>query len=389
VKGASLADLHLGFRQFSHTTNSRNTREIDVERAWYAAVEQIIAARPDIVTIAGDIFHHPRVSDFAKKAFLDGVRRLLAAGIIVIVLQGNHDAGRTAEVLTPIMLADGADNLYIVTKPERVMLTVCHDVQHVDGSYEELSRSNVSVACFPFVARAEPQTYRLDPDPTADLNILLMHAAVKSEVGDDLPRFYGSDQALDVGTEAERWDVIACGDFHEYRRLHPTRLAFYSGALERTSSNIWQEEAPKGWVLWDTEAGTMELREVPTRKMYDLVGEGQASAEWVNRLLQSISEMEPVTDAIVRLKVDDFPMAERDHIAWDLVRQLQGVCAHFYLDVRYRQHEEQALGDRRERGMSLAEEAVRFFADDPAEVRAMALSYLEVQADVEDIGEDL
>ncbi len=406
MRGAALADLHLGFRTFNHTTDGRNTREVDVERAWEAAVNGILAehARKPIavVTIAGDLFNHPRVSDYAKLAFLRGIRRLLEAGIVVIVLQGNHDAGRTAEVLTPIMLADGlGENLYIVTEPERIRLRVPPAGKRF---YEFVGEGRtVSVACFPFVTRGNGASYRLDPDPQADINILVVHAAVKGDIGGDrLPYFYGGEGALDIGHEADRWDVIAVGDYHEFTRLHPERLAFYSGSIERTSSDIWKEHAPKGWVLWDTDAGTMELREVPTRPMYDydlddVFGgapiprlDQPLDAALVNAALEQVAGVEEHVGAIVRLKVDDFPRAERDHIDWALVRELRARCAHFYLDLRYAGAAVTDLGDRRERkALTLADEAAAFFAEDPEDVRALALSYLDVEAAVEDVAEEV
>lgn len=390
MRGAALSDIHLGFRAFPATIEGRNAREVDVERAWFAAVDQVVGVAPDLITIAGDVFHHPRVSDFAKRAFLTGIRRMLeGTEASVIVLQGNHDAGRTAEVLTPIALADvlGTQRLHVVTEPTRIRLNTAHWIGE--------KADTISVACFPFVARGDGTVYSLEPDPTADLNILLMHAAVRGDAGADrLPYFYGGDQALDVGREADRWDVIAVGDYHECTRLHPERLAFYSGSLERTSSNIWDEHQPKGWVLYDTEAGTMELRGVPTRRMCDYnLGDfdlppGAGVAE-VNGALAQLASYDHIRDTMVRFKVDAFPRADREHLDWKLVRELKQACLHFYLDIRYAAREVADLGDRRERGraLSLADEAAAFFAADEPEVRELALQYLEVQADVDDLAE--
>ena len=49
------------------------------------------------------------------------------------------------------------------------------------------------------------------------------------------------------------------------------------------------------------------------------------------------------------------------------------------------------LGDRRDRthGLSLADEAAAFFADDAEDVRALALAYLDVVAEVEDVEEEV
>ncbi len=378
MKGASLADLHLGKRQFAAMIDGRNAREIDVEKAWIEAVTQIIEYGPDLVTIAGDIFEHPRVSSFAVREYLWGVERLLTeAGAHVIVLQGNHDAGRTADVLSPIELAGVLKptwgSLHIVTEPERITF--------------DRSGETCSVACFPFVTRSTDETlYELRPDPDADVNILCMHAAVKGAAeGDTLPHFYGGDHALDVGRQAELWDVIACGDYHEFTRLHPERMAFYSGSLERTSSNIWQETAEKGWVAWDTETGEMELREVETRSMRS-TEDVSRTAEGLNLDLQHyLDSADDLPGSIRRLVVKDFPREEREHIDWSLVNRLKESCLHFYLDIRYSQTETEDLGDRRETPQTLADEANAFFSEDPEDVRETALGYMGIEADTEEV----
>ncbi|KKM23705.1 hypothetical protein LCGC14_1612470, partial [marine sediment metagenome] len=176
----------------------------------------------------------------------------------VVVAMGNHDAGRTTDVLTPIIIPDDLPRVSIVTTPLRIML--------------DIKGKPVSVAVFPFVIRGNGETYKLNPSPEADTNVLVMHAAVRgSAEGDKLPWFYGSsDQALDVGREADRWDAILLGDWHDFAQLHPDRSVFYSGSLERTSNNIWQETAPKGVVEYDTDKpGELVFHEIPTRPMFD------------------------------------------------------------------------------------------------------------------------
>lgn len=393
MRGAALSDTHLGFRAFSRTTEGRNTREVDVEKVWYEAVEGVVRAQPDIVTFAGDLFQHPGVSDYAKRAFLDGILRILVGTrAFVIIEQGNHDAGRTAPVLTPLALAEvvaaahrrGArDRVFVVTKPERIVLDI--DPKD-DDPFTERPPKRVSVACLPYVSREDAEDFRLETDPTADVNILVMHAAARgTDDADSLPRFYGADGALNVGKEAERWDVIHVGDYHEFTRLHPSRLVFYPGSLERTSNDIWHEQKAKGWVLWDTEDQSLTFMEVKTRPMYDLVGDGQANADGVNRLLNEILDMEPTEGALVRLKVEDFPREEKQHIDWSLVNRLKTRCTHFYLDLRYARPTIAELGDRRERrGETVGQAAAAFFSEDDEAVRALALYYLDAEADAEE-----
>ena len=371
MRGLALSDLHLGFRAFAATASGRNAREVDVERAWMEAVRLVAIHRPDLVTIAGDVVHHPRVGSHAVKALRDGLRQISEAGIPVVIIQGNHDAGKTAEILTPIVIPDDLPGIHVVREVARLRLRA--------ASTGEL----VSVTCMPFTAlQAEEVTWDIQtPDAGADVNILLVHAPVNTSAEDveRLPTFYAGADSLDVGRLADVYDVIAAGDFHEFRRLHPTRLAFYSGSIERTSSNIWDERAPKGGVLYDTAESTMELLEVSTREVFDCrfeeIRNGAPTAAAVNEVLQERVECHP-EGCITRLRVEGLPYSEKAGIDFGLVRQLKERCLHFQLDVTCIR-DEAAAGDRRERGVrSLLDEARDFFADDEPAVRELAVAHL-------------
>jgi DNA repair exonuclease SbcCD nuclease subunit len=64
VRLVHLADLHLGFRQYQRLTPAGvNQREADVARSFARAVDKTVALRPDLVVIAGDVFHTVRPSN--------------------------------------------------------------------------------------------------------------------------------------------------------------------------------------------------------------------------------------------------------------------------------------------------------------------------------------
>jgi len=385
VIGASISDLHLGFRAFTAMVGGRNAREVDVERAWFDVVDTIrdsnsspYAIRPSLVTIAGDIFHNPRPSMHAVKAFRDGLHTLTSSGVIVVVVQGNHDAGRTVEALSPILIPDDLPGVFIITEPQ--IVPVVSD------------EMKCAVHCFPFTTLQDAaKTYKLSPTGEWGIDILLVHAAVKGDAeGDKLPHFYGGLGALDIGQEADRFDVVAVGDFHEFRRLHPDKIAFYSGSIERTSNNIWQETKPKGVVYWNTDDTDMDFVPTLTRPMYDyqilspdkMVAD---SAEDINAYLADLLEQEteepypPFREPIYRLTAPDFPRDERDSIDWKLVRELKKACLHFELNIQWakRESEQVQSGDAADRKRTLADDAAEFFANDPAPVRDLCLEYLE------------
>ena len=56
-----LSDLHLGYRQFQRQTAAGiNQREADVASVFRNAIDRIIEIKPDLVVIAGDVFHNVR-----------------------------------------------------------------------------------------------------------------------------------------------------------------------------------------------------------------------------------------------------------------------------------------------------------------------------------------
>ena len=66
MKLAHLADLHLGFRQYERQTpRGGNQREADIAEAFRRAVDDLVAQRPDLIVLAGDIFHSVRPTNSA------------------------------------------------------------------------------------------------------------------------------------------------------------------------------------------------------------------------------------------------------------------------------------------------------------------------------------
>ena len=100
MKLAHLADPHLGFRQYHRQTPSGiNQREADVAAAFRQAVDGVLAARPDVVVVAGDLFHSVRPTNAAILFAFRQFQRLRAGlpDAPVILIAGNHDTPRSTE----------------------------------------------------------------------------------------------------------------------------------------------------------------------------------------------------------------------------------------------------------------------------------------------------
>lgn len=387
---ASISDIHLGAALAGRVQGGRPVRQVDIETALDAAVGGIIAHGCAVVLICGDVFDVVSPCTAAKLAYLRAMQMLSDNGIEVVVIGGNHEVPRTAGVVCPNRLAEGMDLVQVVSEP---------------GPRPSMVSSRIAYFCAPFQALAGEQVIVPEADPNADVNILLIHAAVRSSARPDaLPRMYGGPTSYDVA-RAGGFDIVACGDFHEFRVLAAPygwtggmvsqdgtapSLAFYSGSLERVSSNIWSESAPKGWVLVDTDARTLEFVRVPTRPMIDF-GTGdfhegsvnEVCADVVNGSLESILADPNTADALVRLTAPNFPREEKDRIDWRLVQALKQRCVLFNLDIRFADREQREFVDRRRRAAhSLADDA-RLYAEDFAPpVRERFLTHLGLDAEV-------
>jgi exonuclease SbcD len=100
VKLAHIADPHLGLRQYHRQTpGGINQREADVAHAFRAAIDGVIAARPDAVVVAGDLFHSVRPTNAAIIFAFRHFQRLREAlpDAPIVLIAGNHDTPRSVE----------------------------------------------------------------------------------------------------------------------------------------------------------------------------------------------------------------------------------------------------------------------------------------------------
>ena len=94
MKIVHLADTHLGLSAFSRIDpeTGMNLREQLIYNNFLAAIDRIIAIRPDALVHAGDLFHQVKPKTRAYTTALDALARLHEARIPMIVVAGNHAA---------------------------------------------------------------------------------------------------------------------------------------------------------------------------------------------------------------------------------------------------------------------------------------------------------
>jgi DNA repair protein SbcD/Mre11 len=324
-----LSDIHLGFRQYQRQTPTGiNQREADVAISLRRVIDRVIELKPDLVLIAGDVFHAVRPSNpailYAFHEFLRLTQMLPDASIVMIA--GNHDTPRTAE------------NVCILRLFSQLRITVVEK----EAKRITFAEHDLSILAVPDMGIAPS----FEPDPAAKYNILLLHGEIEGV----LPR---SGRELDrrpMGItrqelHAERWDYIALGHYHVYREVEPN--AFYSGSIDFTSTNSWGEKAEedaaknggKGIIERDLVAGTHTFHPIrPLRQWIDLPsvsGAGLSPASLDEAIRATVENVEGgIDNKVVRLVVRDVPrhiLRELDHQA---IREYKRKALEFYLDTR-------------------------------------------------------
>lgn len=333
MKLAHIADPHLGIRQYHRQTPAGiNQREADIAHAFRLAVDGVIAARPDAVVVAGDLFHSVRPTNaaivFAFRQF-QRLREALPEAPIVLIA-GNHDTPRSTETGSILRLFEelGVD---VATDEARRLV------------YPALELSVLAVPHQALVGGARPS---LRPDGTERNRVLVLHGEVEGVFPFDrsAAEYGGALLGLQELAPAE-WSYVALGHYHVQHEVAPR--VWYAGSLEYVSPNVWGElvdEADhglsgKGWLLADLERNTVERREVPlARAILDLEpveAEGLTAAA-VSELIADRVRAVPggVEDRIVRLRVWNIPR----HVARELdhagIRALKSAALHFQLDLR-------------------------------------------------------
>jgi len=330
VRLVHLSDLHLGYRQYQRLTPTGiNQREADVARSFQRAVDQIIALRPDLILVAGDVFHTSRPTNTAiLHAFRQFLRiRSELPQTTVVIAAGNHDTPRTTE-------SGNIMGLF-----EQIGIRVAAS----EAKLFRIPEHDLSVLAVPDVPGPPPQ---FSPDPASRRNVLLIHA----DVDDVVPRYYAElDRATvkvsrsDLGVT--KWSYVALGQYHVHRRV--AENAFYSGSLDYANLNVWFEKSEeadlglkgKGFVEFDLDSGKHTFHPLAhSRDFLDLkpINAREMSPADVDAAIRKAVDKVKggIEDKVVRLVVRDIPRQvarELDHRA---LRDYKRRALHFHLDAR-------------------------------------------------------
>jgi DNA repair protein SbcD/Mre11 len=333
VKLAHIADPHLGIRQYHRQTSTGiNQREADVASAFRAAIDGVLAARPDAVVIAGDLFHSVRPTNYAIVFAFRQLQRLREAlpNAPIVLIAGNHDTPRSVETGSILRLFEELGVDVASDAPRRLV-------------YPELDLSILAVPHASVLAEERPP---LEPEGTQKYQVLVAHFEVAGEypTGHVAAEYGGA--VVDRGAlHLEDWTYVALGHYHTQHQV--AKNAWYAGSLDYIGPNIWGEARDesdhgahgKGWLLADLTTGRVERHPVPLASLVldlePVQAEGMSAAAIDEAISLRLGALRGgLSNKIIRLRVFDIPRHVSRELTHTAIRGFKTEALHFHLDLR-------------------------------------------------------
>lgn len=242
----ALGDAHLGRTHLAHLRDDegRNLREEDFLRSFDWGIRTTLELEPDGFLWLGDIFDHARPSYRVFTRVAVGLKRLEDAGLRGVAISGNHDTPRLRGTGSPYAaLEEFFGNVTFAWAMEAVTAEVAG--VRVHAVPQTLSVED-------FQAELERTAGDLHPDPTS---VLIAHVALTS-----LPaREWRDINELEIEESSfdRRFDHVLLGHYHVHQKA--SRRTWYAGSTDSFNfSDRPKGAGPKGLVVLDTDAGTVE-----------------------------------------------------------------------------------------------------------------------------------
>jgi DNA repair exonuclease SbcCD nuclease subunit len=251
------SDTHLGFSEFNalEAGTGLNVREADFYKTFRKVVDAVCEKKPDLAIHAGDLFDTVRPPNRAITEAIAGFRRILDAGVPLVVIAGNHE--------TPRIRATG--NIFKALQAALPKARFAYD-----GEYAAVEVGEAVVHAVPDAPTEEELQRALGEVKHAKgrVNILVLHAGASrlsaSVQSGEFNQHYVPHETL-LGFKD--FDYIAFGHYHKHMKVEGVENAWYSGATERTGIN--EAKAVPGYV--EVELPSLRIRHVPVeaRPMID------------------------------------------------------------------------------------------------------------------------
>ena len=294
------------------------------------AVDKVIELAPDVVLVGGDVFHQVRPTNTAiVQAYIHFARmRAALPKAEIVMVAGNHDTPRSSETGSILRLFVELGLHVVDAEPQAL-------------NFPEL---DLSILAVPLNQYPRPQ---LKPTGSSRFNLLLLHGSVEGEYdGFGGPPPTVTEEIPEVDLHVPDWDYIALGHYHVYKSPTHRPNAYYSGATDYTSSNIWGEKAEerargvagKGIIERDLSTGAHVFHPLPaSREFIDLrpmSAKGMTTEELNDAIVDAVASVPGgIDDKVVRQAVYDVPRHLARQLDHKRLREYRRRALHFQLDM--------------------------------------------------------
>lgn len=346
------ADLHLGVTGYGRINPATGLHQRLED--YLATVDQIvdhaIACNADALLVAGDIFHSKTPDSAQQREFARRVRKLTAAGVVVILLVGNHDAVGRANVANPLDVYSAleVEGVHVLRSPKLITIQTRSGPLQVAG-LPHLSKSTLE-------ARREGLAEDMaagEHEMEAALTAIVANLASKVDpaVPSVLTAHWGIDVAL-AGSEGQmmlgrgqtitlaalqrpEFSYVAMGHIHKPQAWYGTPHdelppVVYPGSPDRV--DFGEESDVKGFWQVDLVGRSCTMDRIPlsVRPFLTIAPDLTDAAYPTDALIAAISGDFNVESAVVRLaytiasdrasQVDESrvreALAAAFHVAW-------------------------------------------------------------------------
>jgi len=269
-----IADTHLGLSQFNRLDpeSGLNLREKQIYENFLSSVDRIIAAKPDVLVHAGDLFDQVKPKTRAYTTILEALERLHRAGIPLVVIAGNHSMTKTRYTTSPFEV--------LVYHPGDIFAAYSF-------RYEKRELGDCMFHLIPNMLRAEDYRSAYDAVDLSNThhNVLVTHG-LATQVRDRRLATV-AEHELDSTILSDTFDYIALGHYHCQSQI--TENAWYSGSIEYLTYGEISDS--KGGLLVSLDSHTVTRFPLPHTPMFDLgtipcegVTPGEITGEIISRV---------------------------------------------------------------------------------------------------------
>lgn len=359
-----IADLHLGYRAGRlRAEDGTNLRESDGYSLTFSLMDEIIKKNPDIVVIAGDLFHSSEPSTKTVTMAKEALFKLVSAHIPVFMITGNHDTGDIKNIPSSLSMFHWPQvGLYAYSEP-----FVSKEIKSLDGQ-EKITFWGVSHQSLETLKETKEEIEkRLNPE---DFNILVSHGRIYNKDLGEVMKTEGEVREIILSQDllGLPFDLVLLGHIHE--RMKISDRIFYSGSLLRRGFS--DPEGKRGAYIYDIhpdkktwEVSTLNVLSRPQKsfelslKGMDLEKITQILEDKSEEMLEFINQHPYPSSPILRLVLTECDAALKPLIRLPNKGEIKDACLSF--DVQFKDVQEKEKKETKSETSSSGESLIEAY----------------------------